>query len=81
MSNEKSRNSAKPFVLPTAMDLQSPAGQVGSGKARLIVNFLNNARIPGLKRYGHDSPAGFLNDDLHDQLLGAVRDQVPRDVE
>ena len=81
MSNEKSRNSAKPFVLPVRMDLRSPSGQVGSDKARLIVNFLNNSRIPGLKMYGHDDPAGFLNQDLHDQLLGAVRDQVPRDVE
>ena len=58
------------------MDLISPDGRLAAGRARLIVNMLNGVRLPGLRRYGYDDPAGaFKNQDLHDQLLGAVRDQ------
>jgi hypothetical protein len=62
--------------IPNRMDLASPDGQLQAGSARLIVNMLNGIRIPGLRRYGHDDPSrAFRNQDLHDQLLGAVRDQ------
>lgn len=63
--------------LSSRMDLASPDGQLPAGYARLIVNMLNGVRLPGLRRYGYDDPSGvFLNQDLHDQLLGAVRYQV-----
>jgi hypothetical protein len=54
------------------MDTLSPDGSVKSGSARLIVNYVGGRRFPGLRLYGRRDPGGFLNQDIHDQLLGAV---------
>jgi len=75
---ESRQAAAQGRALAVTFDMLSPVGQVAPGTARLIVNFVNNARFPGLRRYGWNDPNGFLNQDLHDQMLGAVRDQVPR---
>lgn len=80
-TREQRQASSAGRPLSLSFDMLSPAGQVAQGKARLIVNWVNNSRVPGLRRYGWDDPNGFLNQDLHDQMLGAVRDQVPRETE
>lgn len=67
---------AKPYPMPWRMDMTSPNGSVPAGSARLIVNMIGGERFPGLRRFGYSDPAGFHNQDLHDQLLGVVRDQV-----
>lgn len=54
------------------MDLASPDGQVKTGAARLILNLLGGRRMFGVILRGRHDPLGFKNQDLHDQLLGAI---------
>lgn len=54
------------------MDLTSPDGAVRGQVARVILNYVSGRRYPGLIAFGRNDPRGYLNQDLHDQLLGAV---------
>ncbi len=61
--------------LPGHPDAMSADGEVPPGSVRLAINILGGTRISGFRRYGYEAGADFVNNDLHDQLLGAVRDQ------
>lgn len=55
------------------LDLRSPSGTLGQNDYRLIFNLTlneqkNRCRAPGWKALFKDSPFGFWNQDLHDQL-------------
>ena len=66
-------------ALPSSLNLRDIDGTLKPSEARLIVNMIGGRLVPGLRRYGFNDPArSYLNQDLHDQLLGAVRDQYPR---
>ena len=56
---ESRQAAAQGRALAVTFDMLSPVGQVAPGTARLIVNFVNNARFPGLRRYGWNDPNGF----------------------
>ena len=63
--------------IPAAMDAKLPDGMLGNTSARLILNMINGKRMAGLVVRGRHDPA-FMNQDLHDQLLGAVCSQNGR---
>lgn len=58
--------------MPGLMDTLSPNGAVRGSTARIIFNYVAGRRSPGLRVFGRRNAASFLNNDLHDQLLGAV---------
>ena len=56
------------------LDLRSPAGTLGINNFRIVLNFCLSeekklCRLGGLKKLFSDSPFGFSNQDLHDQVL------------
>lgn len=58
------------------MDLRSPSGSVPFGDFRVVLNASMNelrkrCRRVGFRKLGFNSPQGFNNQDLHDQLLAA----------
>ena len=55
-------------------DFRSPAGTLGINNFRIVLNFVLSeekklCRLGGLKKLFSDSPFGFSNQDLHDQVL------------
>lgn len=60
------------------MDTRTPEGELPFEHFRLVLNMDSSGlrrrcRMGGWTRFGSDSPVGFENQDLHDQLLGCLR--------
>ena len=58
--------------MPGQMNTRAPDGGVPGDVARLIFNYVQGRRMGGLRIWGRRTGEEFLNQDLHDQLLGAI---------
>lgn len=74
MADTKGSKKTTPVTLaplPGHMDTLAPDGGVRGQTARLIVNLRDGVRFGGFRLFGWDEPCGYVNQALHDQLLGA----------
>lgn len=57
---------------PGQMNTRAPDGGVPGDTARIIFNYVGGRRMGGLRVWGRRDLTTFLNQDLHDQLLGSI---------